>query len=1022
VAAGRILRAELTNLGVNAASAGRLLRAELRVTGSLTAPTVTAGTVAAKHLTRTVAMTATTGATPDAWEWAATIGTLPTNGAAATFTHPPQLNAGTATVSARYRVGDVWSPWGSASVSLPRHHTWVKRSGALVPSAFTARTDDTALDVDALATGDDVPTFTYAAITASAGPTISGSAGWLREKRTGVAEVAAGGTQTSTAELDLTGSTRFRYSGVPAAAGWTSNAGQYVETDYKPGGSSQNAKWLFNVEFVLDGADEVEIRLNAPSANPRLGMVVVNGRRILATPIIATAAAGGGYSAKLTFPTIARRHIKIYGLNGNQGRFGGVAVPAGGTVTKPTRTITRRVAIIGDSFTNGANGVSSVETFAWDLARKMHADEVIQAGIGGTGFINQINSEAASVYAGRIATVMGMNPHAVVFVGGRNDGNDAGLQAAVEACLDATAGVERWVVSQDLSSPGNLAIKAAANGRTVPFADMSDHMSTCEISNDGVHPTFAGHRTFANLAWERMQAAVGVSTTAAGRIVSAALLTEAIAPADPDELVPATGVPTGSLFFELPTLAQINAGHPDRKVFGHYFAPYPITLDNQTPDTDYYARNYLAVNGESGIHAAYGGMLRDRPATAAPYSTATPGYVRRYSADEIQHAKEAGIDGLFCNIMGASGQNWDRYVAMADEASANYPGFLVVPMIDTNGGIGSESTATIAARINTFLSKACRWRLDDGRYVVASYKADGKTLSWWQEVLGLVQSTHGKDAAFIGVYSNINLAVNYAAVNWGAGRWGGGADPAIINNATNYGAAIHARGEKYLCPVWAQDIRYSGQNFDEARNTEALRADWGRAIADGADIVQLCTWSDYSEGSQHNPSAGRGAVTQDLDAYYIAQWKTGKKPRILRDAMYVSHRNQMLNATITGGQTKFNTHWARSGRSSLREAVEILTFLTAPATVSVKVGSSTYSYTAPAGMNAQLYPMEPGEVSAKAVRSGLEVARVNSPYVIKSTSVNMDRAYFMAGSIRGTSGQYDPTPGSPTPNPANYIT
>jgi hypothetical protein len=156
-------------------------------------------------------------------------------------------------------------------------------------------------------------------------------------------------------------------------------------------------------------------------------------------------------------------------------------------------------------------------------------------------------------------------------------------------------------------------------------------------------------------------------------------------------------------------------------------------------------------------------------------------------------------------------------------------------------------------------------------------------------------------------------------------------------------------------------------------------------------------------------------------AWRIAKWQAGKSPRILRDALYVVHRNQMLGATITGGQTQLMSHWARSNRSALRESVEVLTYFTAAAVVTVKVGSHTYTYTAPAGEFQYLAPLEPGEVSVKAVRSSVEIARVNSPVVVKATTVNQDREYCWFSSLRGTAGQYDPTPGSPSPNTANYL-
>jgi len=72
-------------------------------------------------------------------------------------------------------------------------------------------------------------------------------------------------------------------------------------------------------------------------------------------------------------------------------------------------------------------------------------------------------------------------------------------------------------------------------------------------------------------------------------------------------------------------------------------------------------------------------------------------------------------------------------------------------------------------------------------------------------------------------------------------------------------------------------------------------------------------------------------------------------------------------------------------------------------------------------MYTQTYPMEAGEVSAKVVRNASEIARVNSPVVIKTTATNQDRQYALFSSIRGTTKQFDPTPNSPSANAANYI-
>jgi hypothetical protein len=48
-----------------------------------------------------------------------------------------------------------------------------------------------------------------------------------------------------------------------------------------------------------------------------------------------------------------------------------------------------------------------------------------------------------------------------------------------------------------------------------------------------------------------------------------------------------------------------------KKVFAHFFSPFPISIDNKAPDQDYYARNYLQPQGENGKFNKSGGYIRE---------------------------------------------------------------------------------------------------------------------------------------------------------------------------------------------------------------------------------------------------------------------------------------------------------------------------------------------------------------------------------------------------------------------------
>ncbi len=356
-------------------------------------------------------------------------------------------------------------------------------------------------DYTGIAPAYNQPTVTTSAVGAGASTTIAGSAGWYREKRAGVAETAPGGSQTSANALDTSGSTYFGYYGVPSATALGASPGNYVEASYKPGGDAVFARWLFTTDLVTN-ATEIEYRLQVVTTNGLFGMICVDGLRISSTGTVNITSppnAGSGAGVKLTFPDSRSRRITIYGMNSSTGggRFGGIAVNAGASVTKAITPV-RTIVVLGDSYVNGSTGTSAVTTFAAQLALKMGADNFVGAGIGGTGFIQTINSDPNSTFAGRVSDILAMNPTAVIIAGGRSD-TVSGLQASVESLLTSLSSVpERYVVptaSESGQSSVRSAIQAACVSQGVTYVDAA--IDSLEKIGDGVHPTYNGHQALA---------------------------------------------------------------------------------------------------------------------------------------------------------------------------------------------------------------------------------------------------------------------------------------------------------------------------------------------------------------------------------------------------------------------------------------------------------------------------------------------------------------------------------------------
>ncbi|MFI9063349.1 endo-1,3-alpha-glucanase family glycosylhydrolase [Streptomyces sp. NPDC053429] len=453
--------------------------------------------------------------------------------------------------------------------------------------------------------------------------------------------------------------------------------------------------------------------------------------------------------------------------------------------------------------------------------------------------------------------------------------------------------------------------------------------------------------------------------------------------------------PTGALPFDLPAPAALRSGAAGRKlVFAHYFTPYPLSLDNASADADYYTRNYLDPAGENGKHQRYGGLLRDRPLPVPPTSG---DWEYANLRQEVRTARDAGIDGFTLDLLSLSGTNWDRARLLMTAARSVDPAFKVMLMPDMTS-LTSDDPAVLADALATLAAYPAAHRLGDGRLVVSPFKAEAKSAGWWSRVMDSLKTRHGIRTALVPLFLDFDAnQAAFAPISHGFSEWGTRSyvgqegTPAEVRRA-------HQAGKIWMQPVSVQDSRPNQGVYDEAGNTATLRSTWTHAIDDGADWVQLTTWNDYSEGTQFAPSLHNGYTYLDLTSYYLTRFKTGSAPRIVRDTLYLTARTQFAAAGPTGGQSLVMT--PRKGSAAPRDTVEVLSFLTEPATLRTTVGSFQDTREAPAGPHSELLPLKPGTSSARAVRGGRTCAEVELPYPVDRTVDVQDLQYYGATSGR----------------------
>lgn len=451
--------------------------------------------------------------------------------------------------------------------------------------------------------------------------------------------------------------------------------------------------------------------------------------------------------------------------------------------------------------------------------------------------------------------------------------------------------------------------------------------------------------------------------------------------------------------FDAPPLADLRAS--PKKVFAHYFSPYPLSLDNKDPADDYYAKNYLKPEGENGKFAYCGGFIKQRPLPQPP-RPADVDYELLNFEQEVRRAAALGLDGFTYDILNTTGTHWNRLLELLDASSNADPDFRIVLMPDmtsTYQGSDMEAQVQFVESIVEVANHPAVFRAEGGELLLAPFAADKRSPAWWATTLQAL-AAEGVDAVlwpvFVSPWSAATMSFQAELPLLGTSSWG----PATVPGATGYAKnaeQAHALGVQWMSPVRPQDSRPKDLIYSEAGNTQTMRLLWDAAVAGDAEWVQLITWNDYSEASEVSPSSGTQWALFDLTAYYVTWFKTGAQPPIVRDAIYYSHRLQATTAMPDLTQQE-SVYEPVNGGAPLDE-IELLAFLTAPATLEIEVGGVSQSTAADAGIQSFRVPLVEGTPSFRIVRDGETVAEAASAFEIDNTIVYQDMLYRSGGSL-----------------------
>jgi hypothetical protein len=435
----------------------------------------------------------------------------------------------------------------------------------------------------------------------------------------------------------------------------------------------------------------------------------------------------------------------------------------------------------------------------------------------------------------------------------------------------------------------------------------------------------------------------------------------------------------------LPAAMPPAAFNSSKRVFAHYFNPYPISIDNAISADDYYNKNYLVKTGESNKWAAQGGFLRQRPA-GVPVKTSTS-WRQLNMEQEVSAAIARGITGFTfdsLSVTDATDSNSALHLMLAAAQTVDSR-FKIMVMPDITA-LGSDSNAVVEI-IAAAAASPSAYRLSDGRLVVSAFDAGLNPPSWWQSVISRLASV-GIHIAFVPTFLGWSASADaFAPFSYGFGDWG---SATVGGSSAQQGdpEIVHKTYDKiFMMPVGPQQYRPKDSVYWEAGNSGAFRDAWNSSIQGDADWIQLVTWNDFTETSAISQTTDAtlqrtiGTGFYNLTGYYATWFLNGQQPQITHDVLYYFYRREATTAASP----------AQTDRVALvngvaQNNIELLAFLTSPGVLKITIGGQTYTQNEAAGVVSFKVPSQAGTPLFTLSRNGTDVFSFNGGIPIYGSS------------------------------------
>jgi len=260
----------------------------------------------------------------------------------------------------------------------------------------------------------------------------------------------------------------------------------------------------------------------------------------------------------------------------------------------------------------------------------------------------------------------------------------------------------------------------------------------------------------------------------------------------------------------------------------------------------------------------------------------------KVARSHIFMAKAAGIDGFICSWWGVGTFEDEAFARMLDVAASE--GFNLTIYYESVRGEREPPASQVVEELSYVLGKYSShpaFLKIEGKPVVFVYavEAYGRKPSFWADVLAKVRNSTGIDAIFIADTFNTAYLEAFDGLHtynpiWIKDHAAVYAEEAkLVRTYVQPGAAVFYRR------LWTATVN-PGYDDRKIRSPGAhvpresgayYRRTWEAALDSNPDMILICTWNEWHEGTEIEPSREYGFDYLKLTRGYAARYK-GREP------------------------------------------------------------------------------------------------------------------------------------------------